>query len=86
MSTPSDLKPHFDAIKRALLIEDPLHRPEKRGVMKLISDLENSVQFMEDGQRFSLFVLHRSDDEAIAGLRKIADFARSVDAKKRGAK
>lgn len=75
MKATEDLAPHFAAIARAIGVNDPAHKPEPRGVMQLISDLEESVDRAAES-RFTLFVVKATDFEAIMALRRIAEIAK----------
>jgi hypothetical protein len=67
-----------DFIIRSCGIDDPLHKPEKRGILALVRDLETSVGgCASSGHGHALFVLRKDDIEAILGLQKIVAWAQS---------
>ncbi len=70
----TDLATHLRAVADHVGIESEAHQPAKRGVLRLLEDMESSIHSMGDGRRFTLFLLRRDDLEAIIGAIKCAQF------------
>lgn len=63
---------------RAYGLDDPAHKPEPRGVSRLVDDLEAAVDTIAEEGGYSLFVVRVSDLEAVKGLQKIVTWARKA--------
>lgn len=64
------------AIADRIGLDDPAHQPEKRGILRLLGDMETSIMGM-GSRRHVLFVLRKDDLEAVLGAIKIAEWAQS---------
>lgn len=68
----TDLATHLRAVADHVGLEAAAHVPPKRGIMRLLEDMESSIHGMGEGRRFTLFVLRRDDLEAVLGAIKCA--------------
>lgn len=57
-------------------IDDPAHQPEKRGILRLLGDMQDQIMAMGP-RRHVLFVLRKDDLEAVLGAIRIAEWAQS---------
>lgn len=55
-------------------LDDPDHQPGKRGIMRLLGDMEDHIHAM-GARRHSFFVLRKDDLEAVLGAIKCAEWA-----------
>lgn len=55
-------------------LDDPAHQPERRGILRLLGDMEDQIMAM-GSRRHALFVLRKDDLEAVLGAIKVAEWA-----------
>ena len=77
----SDLPTHLRAFADHIGLEAEAHQPPKRGIMRLLDDMQDQIHAMGDARRHTLFVLRRDDLEAVIGAIKCARWAQEQQKK-----